>query len=127
MGDSIEDMLNVTMKRLDYIMNETDINRALKSEINSLMQSAIIILKSHSGEIQAEKMMKCWKKLQNWAKVLYIVSLRMPYGKPQLRQFHCSRYFMHIIIESKKEIKLIENCIKEADAKTASAKKNKTV
>ena len=38
MGDSIEDMLNVTMKRLDYIMNETDINRALKSEINSLMQ-----------------------------------------------------------------------------------------
>lgn len=32
MGDSIEDMLNVTMKRLDYIMNETDINRALKSE-----------------------------------------------------------------------------------------------
>lgn len=120
-------MLNVTMKRLDYIMNETDINRALKSEINSLMQSAIIILKSHSGEIQAEKMMKCWKKLQNWAKVLYIVSLRMPYGKPQLKQFHCSRYFMHIIIESKKEIKLIENCIKEADAKTASAKKNKTV
>ena len=104
MGDSIEDMLNVTMKRLDYIMNETDINRALKS--------AIIILKSHSGEIQAEKMMKCWKKLQNWAKVLYIVSLRMPYGKPQLKQFHCSRYFMHIIIESKKEIKLIENCIK---------------
>lgn len=103
MGDSIEDMLNVTMKRLDYIMNETDINRALKSEINSLMQSAIIILKSHSGEIQAEKMMKCWKKLQNWAKVLYMGEIATFNDKAKQMGLTYGQYMIFLQTEKDRE------------------------
>lgn len=107
-GDSIEDMLNVTMKRLDYIMYEIDVNEALKADVNSLMRSAILILSENVEDISLEKQIEWWKKLQMWAKSIYVALLKMPTEKPKTGQFHLCEGFMQIIIESKEAIRLLE-------------------
>lgn len=55
MGDSTEEMLNVTIKRLEAIMVHFTPEEALEAEAHNLIDAAIVILKSSREDMDAGK------------------------------------------------------------------------
>ncbi len=97
MGDSTEEMLNVTIKRLQFIMDNMTPEAALHTEAYNLIDAAIVLLKTNREDMDPEKILVYWDSLQQWAKDLYIASLKAPDGKFAARQFHLSGRLMHMI------------------------------
>lgn len=115
MGDSTEEMLNVTMKRLEYIMDNVEAEKALQAEAHNLIEAAIVLLKMNTEEIEPEKAFEYWGDLQGWTKDLYIASLKMSRGKPQAGQFHLSGKLMTMIVLSKVSRKRIAHYMEELE------------
>lgn len=117
MGDSTEEMLNVTMKRLKYIM-DVDTEKALQAEAHNLIDAAIALLKMNAEDMDAQKVFGYWEKLQGLAKELYIQTLRLVVGSESKGQFHWSKKIMSMIVLCKREKERIVEYMKrqEADA-----------
>ena len=87
MGDSTEEMLNVTIKRLEAIMVHFTPEEALEAEAHNLIDAAIVILKSSREDMDAGKAVAYWEQLRGYAKTLYIESVTMRYTKPRAGEF----------------------------------------
>ena len=116
MGDSTEEMLNVTVKRLGAIMHKFSEEEALAAEVYNLIDAAIVILKSSSEEIDANKAAGYWEELRGYAKRLYIESVTMHHSTPRAGQFHLSGKLMTMICLCKNEKERIEQLEKETGA-----------
>lgn len=113
MGDSTEEMLNVTIKRLEAIMVHFTPEEALEAEAHNLIDAAIVILKSSREDMDAGKAAAYWEKLRGYAKTLYIESVTMHYTKPRAGEFHLSNKLMTMICLCKTEKERIEEMEKE--------------
>lgn len=113
MGDSTEEMLNVTIKRLEAIMVHFTPEEALEAEAHNLIDAAIVILKSSREDMDAGKAAAYWEKLRGYAKTLYIESVTMHYTKPRAGEFHLSNKLMIMICLCKMEKERIEEMKKE--------------
>lgn len=120
MGDSTEEMLNVTIKRLQFVMDNMTPEEALQTEVYNLIDAAIVLLKTNREDMDPEKILAYWDSLQYWAKDLYIASLKAPDGKIAAGQFHLSGKLMNMIclckITKERMKEEIEEAIKEAGA-----------
>ena len=116
MGDSTEEMLNVTIKRLEAIMVHFTPEEALEAEVHNLIDAAIVILKSSREDMDAGKAAAYWEQLRGYAKTLYIESVTMHYTKPRAGEFHLSNKLMTMICLCKMEKERIEELEKETDA-----------
>lgn len=115
MGDSTEEMLNVTIKRLEAIMVHFTPKEALEAEAHNLIDAAIVILKSSREDMDADKAAAYWEKLRGYAKRLYIESLTMRCTKPRAGEFHLSNKLMTMICLCKMEKERVEELKKETD------------
>lgn len=129
MGDSTEEMLNVTIKRLEAIMVHFTPEEALEAEAHNLIDAAIVILKSSREDMDAGKAAAYWEKLRGYAKTLYIESVTMHYTKPRAGEFHLSNKLMTMICLCKMEKERIEEMEKnekeEADMAAVEMKDKK--
>lgn len=116
MRDSIEEMLSVTMKRIQYIMQETTSEKALKLEVPNLIDAAIVLLQIGSESISKEKTLEYYNSLLEWAMSLYIASLIRPNYGFTTGQFHASGHLMHMICQCRTEKEVLNKEIKEAGA-----------
>ena len=103
MGDSAEEMLNVTMKRIESIMASFPAKQALEAETHNLIDAAITILRTYAKDLTADKVAESWGKLQDWARSLYIESLIIRDNDLAAGQFHLSGRLMVIICICKME------------------------
>lgn len=55
MGDSAEEMLNVTMKRIESIMDSFPAKQALEAETHNLIDAAITVLKTYKKDLTTDK------------------------------------------------------------------------
>ena len=69
MGNDLNDMLNVTMKRLEIVMQ--DVKVALENKAEKLIGVAILLLDGYVN-LEMEKKVKNWEILFGYAKELYI-------------------------------------------------------
>ena len=113
MGDSTEEMLNVTIKRIEAIMTHYTPEKALKAEVHNLIDAAIVILKN--SNIELNKAAEYWEQLKGYAKTLYIESVTLRNAELQAGQFHLSNILMAMICLCKMKKEHIELLIKEAD------------
>lgn len=127
MGDSIEEMLNVTIKRLQFIMDNTTQEEALQTEAYNLIDAAIVLLKTNTEDIDQEKILVYLDSLQHWAKDLYIASLKASDGQFEAGQFHSSGKLMNMICLCKIIKERMEKAIKEADAEEPHQPEKKTL
>lgn len=127
MGDSIEEMLNVTIKRLQFIMDNTTPEEALQTESYNLIDAAIVLLKTNTEDIDQEKILVYLDSLQHWAKDLYIASLKASDGQFAAGQFHSSGKLMNMICLCKIIKERMEKAIKEADAEEPHQPEKKTL
>lgn len=97
MGDSTEEMLNVTIKRLQFIMDNMTAEEAMNTEAHNLIDAAIVLLETNTEEMDAGKVLAYWNSLRHWAKDLYIASLKAQDGKFVERQFHLSGRLMRML------------------------------
>lgn len=102
MGNSIEEMLNVTMKRINAIMENCTMQEALTAETHNLINAAIALLET--GYINIEKTAESLESLQEAAKSLYIESLIIRENGLMQGQFHLSGELMKIILYCKKKL-----------------------
>lgn len=109
MGDSTEEMLNVTIKRLEAIMVHFTPEEALEAEAHNLIDAAIVILKSSREDMDAGKAAAYWEQLRGYAKTLYIESVTMHYTKPRAGEFHLSNKLMTMICLCKMEKNALKN------------------
>ena len=116
MGDSTEEMLNVTMKRLEKIMYDFTEEEALEAEAYNLIDAAIVILKSSHEEMDAYKAAGYWERLKKCAKTLYIETIRVKNQRIKAGQFHLSSKLMTMICLCRMEVARIEQLRKEAGA-----------
>lgn len=107
MGDSAEEMLNVTMKRIDAIMENFTAQEALAAETHNLIEAAIAIL-VETEDISGEKAVESWGKLQEAAKSLYIESMIIRGNGLAPQQFHLSGELMQTIMYCKERKKYME-------------------
>lgn len=119
MGDSTEEMMNVTIKRLQFIMDNMTPEEALNMEAHNLIDAAIVLLKTNTEEMDAGKVLAHWNSLQYWAKDLYIASLKVQDGKFVEGKFHLSGRLMRMLcfckIRGARMKKEMKEAIKEAD------------
>lgn len=127
MGDSIEEMLNVTIKRLQFIMDNTTPEEALQTEAYNLIDAAIVLLKTNTEDIDKEKILVYLDSLQHLAKDLYIASLKASDGQFVAGQFHLSGRIMRMICLCKTSKERMEKSIKEADAEEPHQPEKKTL
>lgn len=120
MGDSTEEMLKETMKRLDFIMLSLGPAKALESEAYNLIDAAIVLLKTNTEDMDRNEELECWNDLQGYAKSMYTHSLKMPHNKISAGQFHVCNKLMTMIVlcktEKAKILRYMENEIEEAGA-----------
>jgi hypothetical protein len=102
-GDSAEEMLNVTMKRIESIMDSFPAKQALEAETHNLIDAAITVLKTYKKDLTTDKVAESWGKLQDWARILFIESLIIRGDVPAVGQFHLSGRLMAIICLCKME------------------------
>ena len=69
MDGSLEEILNVTMKRLEIIMQDT--GTAYDNRAEQLIMAAILALEKCSG-LEKEKRLKDWQGLLGYAEELYV-------------------------------------------------------
>ena len=98
MGNSIEEMLNVTIKRINAIMENCTMQEALTAETHNLINAAIALLET--GYINIEKTAESLESLQEAAKSLYIESLIIR----ENGLMHLSGELMKIILYCKKKL-----------------------
>ena len=108
MGDSAEEMLNVTMKRIETIMDHFSAKQALEAETHNLIDAAITILRTYAKDLTVDKVAESWGKLQDWARILFIESLIIRGDVPAVGQFHLSGRLMAMICLCKMEQEQIE-------------------
>lgn len=125
MGDSTEEMLNVTIKRLEAIMVHFTPEEALEAEAHNLIDAAIVILKSSREDMDAGKAAAYWEQLRGYAKTLYIESVTMHYTKPRAGEFHLSNKLMTMICLCKMEKERIEELEKKL-TQTSHASREKS-
>lgn len=103
MGDNLEEMLNITIKRLDVIMEDTKL--ALTNKAENLIKSAISILKEHgfADEIDTSPY---WEKLYGYARELYIETIRHMPETNEKDQYSQAHKIMNIILVCKKNLML---------------------
>lgn len=114
MGDNVEEMLNVTMKRIEYVMDTFTAEEALKAETHNLIGAAIDILRINVEHINTEKAAESWKKLYGWAKSLFVESVIIRRYGLVVGQFHLSGKLMMMMCKCMYETDIIEKEKKEA-------------
>lgn len=119
MGDNAEEMLNVTMKRIEYVMDTFTAEEALKAETHNLIGAAIDILRINVEHINIEKAAESWKKLYGWAKSLFVESVIIRRYGLVVGQFHLSGKLMMMMCKCVYETDIIEKAMKEAGTGTS--------
>lgn len=112
MGDNAEEMLNVTMKRIEYVMDTFTAEEALKAETHNLISAAIDILRINAEHINTEKAAESWKKLYGWAKSLFVESVIIRRYGLVVGQFHLSGKLMMMMCKCMYETDVIEKEMK---------------
>lgn len=111
MSDSIEEMLDITMQTINYIMNYATTENALKSDAYKLINAAILLMDENIEEKYSKTALKRWENLKTWAIALYSTSLIMPNGEVKEKQFNASEQLIKNILLCKKRAEEIRKPI----------------
>ena len=125
MGDSLEEMLRVTIGRLEHLLEgETDCTQnALDNDAENLIYAAIDILLEDEGKIdilledegKIDKNIKIrdWIKLHGWAKQLYVQTIRSLPEQGEKGHFKKARSIMKAILICKREKEQLMEILEE--------------
>ena len=115
MGDSLEEMLRVTIGRLEHLLEgETDCTQnALDNDAENLIYAAIDILLEDEGKIDKNIKIRDWIKLHGWAKQLYVQTIRSLPEQGEKGHFKKARSIMKAILICKREKEQLMEILEE--------------